>query len=525
MPMAIYRHGISYGLIGGQMNLQNQLTSKFRAWSRISTRNSSVTVQIAGSKALADMRSGAITLPEGDLSDPQYVDLLEGLLEHEIGHLIETDINIVQKSSKAGGLTKWLTNLFEDPRMENERIRKTYVAKEALDKLEDLAIEFGFFGTQNVDLPIEIIFHNWLLNWVRGNIRSQQKLLSIANAEEYLLADLAPTIERIKALILDNVPVSCADTLSLSEQLIAILNDQLVLSDSSEEKAAIEAILKCKERPKDLHDKLKQTVNSKAEDARESGDVIAGLDAPVEVKQMKLTGSLDFGSVSDTSALIAKLVSPVKCREVPSDVGVRLHRNRYAQIVAGDTSVFSKRVPIRKRTPTAISFLVDRSGSMNDLMPSVNGTLFGIVKGLSLANHINTEVLYYPMLTRPIDPKSDKYTWGIHQAKKFDGQALEADFKVSADGTTPTGEAIFGAVADLIKRPEQRKLLFVLTDGYPDSNSPIEEALLFAKTSGITTIAVGLQTTFVAGFNRFITVDQVSDISTAISREIDSYLI
>lgn len=71
---------------------------------------------------------------------------------------------------------------------------------------------------------------------------------------------------------------------------------------------------------------------------------------------------------------------------------------------------------------------------------------------------------------------------------------------MNSDGGTPTAEAITTAVSYLVMRSEPRKLLFVITDGDPNSESQTEQAIADALALGVKVFGIGINAR-VTGFS------------------------
>jgi len=119
----------------------------------------------------------------------------------------------------------------------------------------------------------------------------------------------------------------------------------------------------------------------------------------------------------------------------------------------------------------------------------------------------------------------------VHVAKSFNEKATATQkyFRVTAGEGTPTGQAMQVALERLAIRPEPRKMLFVITDGDPQSNQIdlVKQSLDEANILGIDVVAFGVCTSKVTGFeeNGFVHVDDVSQLHVAVKDAIKQKLL
>ena len=92
---------------------------------------------------------------------------------------------------------------------------------------------------------------------------------------------------------------------------------------------------------------------------------------------------------------------------------------------------------------------------------------------------------------------------------------------------TPTGEAIMASLRRLALRPEPKKLMFVITDGDPDSVEDVEEALDACQTCNVTVVAFGIGSSHISGFDNvgYVTVNDVSELHLAVKDAISQSLL
>ena len=89
-------------------------------------------------------------------------------------------------------------------------------------------------------------------------------------------------------------------------------------------------------------------------------------------------------------------------------------------------------------------------------------------------------------------------------------------FVQCARGGTPMTGALWYAAADLLARPEARKVLITLTDGQPDGRASAADLVARATVSGLELIGVGIATGVEWLFPVAIRIDAIADLKQAL---------
>ena len=88
------------------------------------------------------------------------------------------------------------------------------------------------------------------------------------------------------------------------------------------------------------------------------------------------------------------------------------------------------------------------------------------------------------------------------------------NFHLAVKGNnTPTGSALNAALELLLESQFDRKIVFLITDGYPtESDYTINDVFSVAESNGIEIAGVGIKTDVLMGFNEgtFVNVDDIS---------------
>ncbi|ASL28945.1 VWA domain-containing protein [Azotobacter chroococcum] len=204
------------------------------------------------------------------------------------------------------------------------------------------------------------------------------------------------------------------------------------------------------------------------------------------------------------------LQAQVDCRVSLKRQGKRLDTSRIALLKAGETRVFRSKARAERQS-AAIQFLLDKSGSMRAAMDEAEAALYAVLHAVENLPLVSTGALAFPErgvddVTRCALIKGHKER--LHQAVRLGG------FGAMHQGCTPLGEALWPAAVELLRAKGERKILFVITDGEPDSPWLAQEMVERCENSGIDVIALGFggatADLLSRTFTRFRAVGQVS---------------
>ncbi|MBW8192952.1 VWA domain-containing protein, partial [Neiella marina] len=285
----------------------------------------------------------------------------------------------------------------------------------------------------------------------------------------------------------------------------------------------------------DIHDMVRAGLEQDADEAQRAGDVVDGIDnQPFQISRHNVCGVMDKSAAIQASRRVKNPLHRVlfdmnKTERSYRRRGSNLDSDRLATVPAGTRNVF-KHEQTTRAPNTAVSILVDNSDSMswactvngvfhpeNWKMETANACTYALSYSLHKLPGVTNEVLYYP-----------RGYEGIHVAKSFSEKSAQPkNFEVNATGGTPTGPAMMAAIARLAVRDEPRKLLFVLTDGDPNSTVAVEQALEVALVTGVKVVAIGVGTNHVSGFDEsgFVCVEDISTLHLAVKEAIAQSLL
>ena len=181
------------------------------------------------------------------------------------------------------------------------------------------------------------------------------------------------------------------------------------------------------------------------------------------------------------------LQAQVDCRVSLKRQGKRLDTSRIALLKAGETRVFRSKARAERQS-AAIQFLLDKSGSMGAAMDEAEAALYAVLQAVENLPLVSTGAIAFP----------EEGTDGVTRCALIKGhreRLLQAvrlgGFGALPQGFTPLAEALWPAAVELLRAKGERKILFVITDGAPDSPLLAREMVERCENSGIDVIALG----------------------------------
>jgi uncharacterized protein YegL len=174
-----------------------------KAINALCTSNSDVKVTIGGDTAFST--GGRINIPFGDFSDPKFMRMANGYIDHEIGHEAETEHHtmtiIKQKYQSLGGS---ILNALEDARMEALQGTKYPGAKINLENLWELAIaEELIIHPSKVSNIISVVF-SYILSYSRQVVCGYVNNHSV-DARKIMIKSLGQDFETSLSTLIEQV--------------------------------------------------------------------------------------------------------------------------------------------------------------------------------------------------------------------------------------------------------------------------------------------------------------------------------
>ncbi|MDR1085572.1 MAG: VWA domain-containing protein [Deltaproteobacteria bacterium] len=141
----------------------------------------------------------------------------------------------------------------------------------------------------------------------------------------------------------------------------------------------------------------------------------------------------------------------------------------------------------------AVHLLIDTSGSMNSQIEQASLTAYSLCDALAGVPGINVAATAFPggqlrNTGRGVDH------WATVSPLLKHGQAMHRRFQLFAAGTTPLAQALWWVIQDMVPLSESRKVIFIVTDGVPDSDEEAMAAIREGRNLGLEIYGLGLGT-------------------------------
>ncbi|WPL17514.1 Nitric oxide reductase activation protein [Thiorhodovibrio winogradskyi] len=200
--------------------------------------------------------------------------------------------------------------------------------------------------------------------------------------------------------------------------------------------------------------------------------------------------------------------------------GPRLLPKRLYRAAVGDPRLFARKRE-RVAVDTAIHLLIDLSGSMNSPVRRRDGLVqrrgqiaqsaaLALALALDGIHGVSVAVSAFPGLSGVEDRISVLVRHGQRP------RACAGAFLQSTRGGTPMAGALWFAAADLLGRPESRRIVLLLTDGKPNRIAETREILRLCSAAGLETVGLGIGVDVSGLFPVALRVDEVTELRTAL---------
>ena len=297
---------------------------------------------------------------------------------------------------------------------------------------------------------------------------------------------------------------------SVSQQVINFVNECLNADES--------------QLMADLHEQVNNELEKMADEVRSSNDMeqLIDFNAPLISKN-------DSGTVGTAELNLAKRLSTPISRELHkiiygldrksvnfSKQGRTVEANRLAGVKAGNFNVF-KSERFTKAPTMAISVLVDRSSSMSAVeMNGANTSALAINLAIDKLKGVNSECIYFS-------------AGDLYEAKCFKSttKAVKDNFRVSSRGGTHTGLSLYSVIRRLSLRVEQKKVVFIITDGQASDLKYLEKSIEMSELLGIQIVCIGINTGMLYGFENqeLLNIQTVEELPSILKQVIKNKLI
>ncbi|UQZ90621.1 hypothetical protein C4J81_15960 [Deltaproteobacteria bacterium Smac51] len=474
-------------------------------------------VIIGGDKAATNGRR--IFLPSLPLdSPPELVALARGFLDHEAAHIRATNFRQI-KAAKLSALEFHVFNIIEDWRVEKVlgeifpgcRSNFDWLARHFFDKAPE------------PDAQLDHDLLNWLLlearSWSVPELRPRAEALRLKLEVEVpvLIASLGPIMDEVRAacpnsqsvisfarriveVIKDYVNNNCgseAESSAPGEDELSTSCDNDHSNNESENEQGTASALKslltkpAGELPAGLGQELEGILTAAKAAAGENHQLRVAQVCPRELGELSPLALAETNTT--TLALKRRLQSLLQAatlKKIRLGHRGRLDNGQLHRVFVNDSKLF-RRSGLRIGLDSAVHLLIDASGSMGGQMTFVSATAYSLCSALSKVPGLSLGATVFP--GRPTRRyKERELSWETVSPILSHGQTLHHKFQLTAEGSTPMGEAVWWALQEMSPLKQNRKIILILTDGEPDYIDNTKTAIAEATRLGFEVYGLGL---------------------------------
>lgn len=501
-------------------------------------------------------------------ADDDQMDIIVGDIDHECGHILYTDFDHLQKSlakvpKDKRDLAKGVWNAIEDTAIERLLGDEYIGCRETLARSVEL-LEVERKTDRIADESPARVLMGYLDAWGRVKVLSQDLQQTLESACEALTCFIGPKgLRKLDALLSTRLySVSTTqETWELAQSVVQLIEELESERDDEEED-------RNDDQPRDdqhnasngsspEHDQGSEREQGSGSGASEAGDQAqpgnrqggrsaadilndSGFDttplfdrsqaadqASSQASQSNFVGGLNSDRISRTPddeveyerlkgsvsgeirelqrRIVAEYQTRTRRRNVVSDSG-RLDGRRLSRALMGDHRIYREKTKRQLPYP-AVSVVLDCSGSMGGVEIEIAKQALIAVAEVNQSLGVKTELIGYEGS-------------GVEIVKRFDEDLNKARGKIGsmrAAGGTPTAEALWEAGNRIVASKEERKLILLITDGYPNDPQGAKQVADMIAATGIELYGVGIGCDAVGTFCRYWDVIQKpEDIATSV---------
>lgn len=475
-----------------------------------------VKVRMLGSMAYTN--GSIITIPRLDLNDNLSARIAYGYLAHEAAHVRYTNFKCVRGMHKNFSLFA-IFNILEDARIEKIISREFIGVYENLElillKSEDLWQQFVKEMPKTSTLRILLCSMLYFAYVKSQGFKSQRPKAFVTLRALRMRCDhhfLNQFFKKVNKIVWAK---NSEDVAKLAIEIYTFIQEQASFFENKDDNSLQKSSSDVKNslsKEQSVFDFLEDEVEhdlTKLWPKRSAEKILATMipknmtikdDMGMITPGVCAYGRVDFiDSIQDTFALRHTLSQRARawceCFGMQTQKGAKINVVRAANICAGETRIFKDRI-LYDDYSTSIHVLVDASGSMlfcddpkgkNRNEEACQATLM-IALALEGIDGIKTMVTFFPGINGEFDVALFAHERASNVARRFDQ---------AAHGSTPLAQALWYAASSVKYLRCKRNIIFVLTDGGPDSILQTKTALNYIDSLGIETYGIGIKSDFI----------------------------
>ena len=464
------------------------------------SRKYGVNVIVGGDTAFTEGKN--IHIPSLPItSDEHLLCMVRGFIDHESAHIRFTDFELLAKE-KLDKLSFHIFNIIEDWRVENE-LAKLFAGSQV-----NLHYLIRHFFVNKQEEAGEKSPASLLLNYMLLTVRSWD-ISEIAKPKtaggKGILQTLRSEIEPAFLGLLDKldmlfqeIRLQCRGTqgsIFYAKEVLTLLKNYCSEMQEQEGQKKEESGQNNTEQGE--AEQKEGNADEAEENTQDSNNNdITGKTKEVSLPPVKEADScavvpmLDFEkekALSMSVALRARmqgfLQSLIRQESAVGRYG-RLYPHNLYRASVHNPKIFC-RESLKKGMNTAVHILLDTSGSM-DGMPLfiARQACFALGKVLGEIKNVNPAITVFPANSGNKD--------SVYPLLKH-GQKLTDVTVQSARGTTPLAPALWWVLREMLFLKENRKIIFILTDGKPDCYKTTKDAIAKAEQLGFELYGIGIK--------------------------------
>lgn len=506
-----------------------------------------INIKVGGDEAFTDGKT-TIVIPELDPKDEEAEILAYGYLGHEIGHIEQTDFDLLEKLQKENNwspLKKSFWNIFEDIYSEKKEAEKYPGIRTDISCLCERLVNDGTLKPVNEKDSPATVLQRYMLYRLRGEVLGQAALMQYAqDAEKLFRSQVSKGFAAKVGSLIGRVPAlqNTKDCIVLTDELINILKEeeenkppkssQMDNDKDSTNKIDMPSVAKQildsdeLNLDKDLGQMITDKLGQKAKEAQKS--VPGGIGAGVAVADPPMNLIIDPSGLiararSATNALRVRLGGLVESTLEEEDSversGAFIDSRSLYRTATGDSKVFVNTTE-EIGVSTAFVILFDRSGSMSCRIDIAREAALSVLMALNEIPGMAVACAAFP---------SHVSQTGVLPLTQFGESPLKTAGRyetVNASGGTPMTEAIWWAAYQLALREEPRKIMLVVTDGDPDRVESCRDTIRIVESCGVEMMGLGIRSESVTGlFPVHAVIDNPSQLASAMFGMLQSALL
>ncbi|UDQ99448.1 VWA domain-containing protein [Lentisphaerota bacterium WC36G] len=452
-----------------------------------------VEVTIGGNTAYTDGKR--INLPSLPVEcDEVLMHLIRGWVDHESAHIRHTNFELI-KGKRLSDLEKNILNIFEDWRVERELSNQYIGCKNNFAWLVD------YYFNKDVDLSSKQSNDAKLIvNYILLKVRSftvTEVGVHAENLRSFLESHFSNVLTEIDKIIqsMKANANSTQDCLKYAKKVTALLR-KLIKSDAESKatKKQLEKLLKAKsgDLPKDFAGKIQGELEAKA--PNHSNSLVQSSRA-VENKAKAFDSEMLNKGNTTANQLRRYFCNLLQAKDLQrvreSSYGHKINVKKLAK-APFNCKLFLKDAE-KIKSNTAVHLLLDCSLSMRDDIELASLSCYSIAKALHGLNNISVGVTAFPVF---VPESSDNYVVNVSQILKHD-ERMHNNFNIKVCGSTPMGAALWSVLQAFYQRRENRKIIFIITDGEPDEIDNVKLTLKAAEKLNIEVYGIGIKDTHI----------------------------